>query len=338
MAISRVGANRALQGYLARRSAEREAELDRAARREEFMMNLLEKRKQYLLPELVKRFDSIKELETARRARITTAVNNYGISKKVALTLEELGQLGPQLAKIQRLDERNELAPNYIKDISLLAEERAASDEDLAAAIEAGLSGDSYTSDADFLKGYMAVVNATTQEDMMKGLNMSFLTDPRKQSKSFDPLDIRVGSGVAVDLTEVGRIQRQMAERLSATLGEGYNFKINPQEGEGSTDYIRFNDNQAQLLFNKSINAVTRMAQSPRKMYGQDFNTTSAVSYLVDTLAGIRKENPTNEALEYVVPLSKVNENFNTILETGPQTNWDIYGYEEDDTQQDNRT
>ena len=205
MAISKVGANRALQGYLARRSAEREAELDRAARREEFMMNLLERRKQYLLPELMKRFDGIAEMQKATSSRLARA-KTHQFTKEAAAYLESTGQLEGILDRLDKLVENPEegVSTNAIRMFNEKLVENVPK-EKLASAINYSMEIGAMQRPS--LDGFMSVLTASTDEELMTAMS-EMSPAPMPTGAATNPLAINL-----LSFTELSPEKRQAARK-----------------------------------------------------------------------------------------------------------------------------
>ena len=91
-------------GFLAGVVGELNRREDAAERREEFMMNLLEKRKAAVLPQIMDRIEKRKEGAKIRAARVQTAVS-FGMTDEAAAVLESSGNLDGLLARLNKLNE-----------------------------------------------------------------------------------------------------------------------------------------------------------------------------------------------------------------------------------------
>ena len=86
-------------------------------KREEFLIEQLEKTKSLVIPELIARLDKKNEAIQERKSRVAQA-QVYGFSRKAALALEKTGQLEFEIEKLSKKDVSSE----YISDLTKLIE------------------------------------------------------------------------------------------------------------------------------------------------------------------------------------------------------------------------
>ena len=91
-------------GFLAGVVSEINRQEDAATRASEFMQQLLEKRKNAILPELMGRIKARTDKATSRAARVSKAMS-FNISKEAASVLESAGQLENALIPLQKLND-----------------------------------------------------------------------------------------------------------------------------------------------------------------------------------------------------------------------------------------
>ena len=250
-------------GFLAGVVAEVNRQEDAATRADEFMMELLEKRKNQILPELMERIKDRTEKVAEREARVDMATS-IGFSERAAQALELTGQLEFQLANIASLGK--ELDPTYIGNLTAGLEERIDDDEDLAAAVAAGLSGPLDTEEdrsQAFIRAYQATDAASFDEELANLISYTGGSMP-----SYDtPFKITAGKGAEVSPSDANNIRKQVNEALAVMYRD--KFQQN-EDGEWGLKPDAEGGEEVNFLFNQMVNKATEMAQSP-------FNTLSTV-------------------------------------------------------------
>lgn len=250
-------------GFLAGVVAEINRQEDAATRADEFMMELLEKRKNQILPELMERIQKRTEKVAEREARVDMATG-IGFSRRAAEALELTGQLEFQLANIAELG-RN-LDPTYIENLTAGLEERIENDEDLAAAISAGLSGPLDTEEdrsQAFIRAYQATDAASFDEELADLISYTGGSMP-----SYDtPFKITAGKGAKVNPSDANNIRKQINEALAVMYRD--KFQQNAEGDWGLKPDVEGGE-EVNFLFNQMVNKATELAQSP-------FNTLSTV-------------------------------------------------------------
>jgi len=111
-------------------------------KREEFLLEQLEKTKSLVIPELIARLDKKREGQAERKSRVAQG-QLYGLSRKASLALEKTGQLEFELDKLSKKD----ISGEYITELTALIENELDEDspdydEVLAKAVSAGLEPD----------------------------------------------------------------------------------------------------------------------------------------------------------------------------------------------------
>jgi len=260
-------------GFLAGVVGEINRQEDAQTRAEEFMMELLERRKGQILPELMERIRNRTEKVAERQARVDLATS-IGFSERAAQALELTGQLEFQLANIAQLGDR--LDPTYIGNLTAGLEERIDNDEDLAAAVAAGLSGPLDTEEdrsQAFIRAYQATNAASFDEELANLISYTGGSMP-----SYDtPFKITAGKGVKVSPSDANNIERQIKNALAVMYRD--KFQQN-DEGEWGLKPDVEGGAEVNFLFNQMVNKATEMAQSP-------FNTLSTVGatqYIVEKI------------------------------------------------------
>ena len=185
-------------------------------KREEFLIEQLEKTKSLVIPELIARLDKKREGQAERKSRVAQG-QLYGLSRKASLALEKTGQLEFELNKLSKKD----ISAEYIRELSGLIEneldpESPDYDEVLAKAVSAGLEPD-IINDDDRLQGLLLAVNATNEEDLNEAL-INLL--PTEESETLKPskIDYNIYKGGKVKETTRVRLRNDIATRIAPML------------------------------------------------------------------------------------------------------------------------
>lgn len=289
-------------GFLAGVVGEINRQEDAQTRAQEFMMQLLEKRKGQILPELMERIKNRTEKVAAREARVSMATS-IGFSERAAQALELTGQLEFQLANIAQLGD--DLDPTYIGNLTAGLEERIDNDEDLATAVAAGLSGPLDTEE-DRSQAFIRAYQATNAESFDKEL-ANLISYTGGSMPSYDtPFKITAGKGSEVSPSDSNNIEKQISKALAVMYRDKFqqnaegNWGLKPDVEGGA---------EVQFLFNQMVNKATELAQDP-------FNTLStvgAIQYLVQKVEPAVGLNATTVA-----------NNLDTAL-TDNTFNWDTF-------------
>lgn len=250
-------------GFLAGVVAEINRQEDAATRADEFMMELLERRKGQILPELMERIKNRTEKVAEREARVDMATS-IGFSERAAQALELTGQLEFQLANIAQLGDK--LDPTYIGNLTAGLEERIDNDEDLAAAVAAGLSGPLDTEEdrsQAFIRAYQTTDAASFDKELANLISYTGGSMP-----SYDtPFKITAGKGDEISPSDANNIERQIKNALAVMYRDKFQQNV---EGEWGLKPDVEGGAEVNFLFNQMVNKATEMAQSP-------FNTLSTV-------------------------------------------------------------
>jgi len=185
-------------------------------KREEFLLEQLEKTKSLVIPELIARLDKKREGQAERKSRVAQG-QLYGLSRKASLALEKTGQLEFELDKLSKKD----ISGEYITELTALIENELDEDspdydEVLAKAVSAGLEPD-IINDDDRLQGLLLAVNATNEEDLNEAL-INLL--PTQESETLKPsrIDYNIYKGGKVKETTRVRLRNDIATRIAPML------------------------------------------------------------------------------------------------------------------------
>jgi len=233
MGFSYVGANRAIARIE-----------DRKERREQFLMELMERRKAVLIPELMKRYDETRAIQKAKTERLSTA-RSYGLSTQAAAILESSGELDRFISDVSQI---KDLPTSRVRDlseaiVSSVPKEKAA--QALRYALDTGVIQDP-TSD-----GLIDVLYANTDEDLTSafGKAMSSISGPTADRPGIAPVDVNIAALRPIDSQETARIRKNLEQSLKGIL----EYTISP-------------DNQ--IIWNDPASAVT-IIDNAVKYYAQ---------------------------------------------------------------------
>ncbi len=290
-------------GFLKGVVAEIDRQEDAATRAEEFMMTLLEKRKNEILPELMERIADRTEAATERTARVDTAIG-LGFSKRAATALELTGQLEFQLAKV--IDLKKDLDPTYIPNLTAGLEARIDDDEKLAEAVAAGLSGPlNSTEDQEkaFIRAYQATDAATFDDELA---NLIKYMGGKAKSYS-DKFNLTASKGSVISDSEFKNVNKILGDALSVMYQDVFE-KDNAGEWQIREDAP--DGEEVKFLFNNLAKEATNIAQDPFNTFG----TVGATQFIIDKIT------PSSG-----LDATTVNENLQEALKSTEDNYWDRF-------------
>jgi hypothetical protein len=210
-------------GFLSGVVGELNRQEDKAARREEFMMNLLEKRKAAILPQLMERIEKRNSATKARAARVSAAVG-FGMTKEAAAVLESSGNLTNLLTRLNTLDENPE------KTISRAGIER------LSEAVVANLKPEKVASAMAYAfdMGYaeeptsdklIEAIYANTSEEFSTALTplMSAASQGGEEAPGISRFSVNPMSLTSMNTEKTAKVRKYLSETLAGQLGGNYN-------------------------------------------------------------------------------------------------------------------
>ena len=210
-------------GFLAGVVGELNRREDAAERREEFMMNLLEKRKAAVLPQIMDRIEKRKEGAKLRAARVQTAVS-FGMTDEAAAVLESSGNLDGLLVRLNKLNEDPE------KTISRAGIER------LSEAVVANLEPEKIASAMSYAfdMGYaeeptsdklIEAIYANTQDEFATALTplMSAASKGGAQAPDIGRFNVNPMSLTSMNTEKQDKVYKQLESSLTTQLGGTYN-------------------------------------------------------------------------------------------------------------------
>mgnify|MGYP005989666111 CR=1 FL=1 len=291
-------------GFLAGVVEELNRQEDAATRADEFMMSLLEKRKNEILPELMERIADRTEAATERTARVDAATG-LGFSKRAATALELTGQLEFQLAKIADLSNKD-LDPTYITNLTAGLEARIDDDEKLAEAVAAGLSGPLNSREDQekaFIRAYQATDAATFDDELA-----NLIKYMGGKSKSYsDKFNITASKGSVISDPEFKNINKILGDALSVMYQDVFE-KDNAGEWQIKEDAP--DGENVRFLFNNLAKEATKIAQDPFNTFG----TVGATQFIIDKIT------PSSG-----LDATTVNENLQEALKSTEDNYWDRF-------------
>lgn len=272
-------------GFLAGVVGELNRREDAAERREEFMMNLLEKRKAAVLPQLMDRIEKRNAAVAERSARVKTANIKYNITTEAAAVLEATGELSPLL---ESLSQEKTVSRSAIETLSEAAVANL-KPEQIGAAMKYAFDA-GYASEPTSEK-LVEAIYANTQEDFSSALGslMSSASGGGGKAPSIDPLGLNRSAFGALSETRIANIRKNIEDSLASRLG--YDPNKSTKDGyvwtdpESATDII----NNAERFYIEQITDVVAQ-RNPEDIMRQ---IVTSVEYLKD---------------ENKIPLQKITE------------------------------
>ena len=211
-------------GFLAGVVSEINRQEDAATRASEFMQQLLEKRKNAILPELMGRIKARTDKATSRASRVSKAVS-FGMSQESASVLESAGQLENVLIPLQKLNDDPEKSISGENITALNAAViKNVEPEKVAAAITYALdNGYAENPSSDLL---IEAIYANTEEDFEAALTplMERASAPGKANPmSGEGFKINPRSLTGVSDANLSAAQKNIEKQLIPILGGSYN-------------------------------------------------------------------------------------------------------------------
>jgi len=261
-------------GFLAGVVGELNRREDAAERREEFMMNLLERRKAAILPQVMDRIDKRNAAVAERSARVKTANIKYNITTEAAAVLESTGELSPLL---ESLAQEKTVSRSAIETLSEAAVANL-KPEQIGAAMKYAFDA-GYASEPTSEK-LVEAIYANTQEDFSSALEtlMSSATGGGGKAPSIDPLGLNRSAFGALSETRIANIRKNIEDSLASRLG--YDKNKSTKDGYVWTDPKSANDiiNNAERFYVEQITDVVAQ-RNPEDIMRQ---IVTSVEYLKD--------------------------------------------------------
>jgi hypothetical protein len=228
-------------------------------KREEFLMEQLEKTKSLVIPELIARLDKKKAGQEERKSRVAQAQLMYKFSRRSALALEKTGQLEFELEKLSKMD----VSGKYIEELTGMIENKLDPkdpdyDEILAKAVQAGLDTNMITDD-ERLEGLLAAIHATDKGELDEAL-IDLL--PTQESETLKPSRINYNQlkGAKTKDTTAIRVRNNIAERIAPMLKATI---VRPDGNTGLESYS-FNSAKANEILLKVTDSIVEKFVLPQ--------------------------------------------------------------------------
>lgn len=298
-------------GFLAGVVAEINRQEDAQTRADEYMRELLEKRKAVIIPELMERIQDRTEKVAERTARIDYA-QSFGLSKQSSVALEMSGQLEFELAKLEKIG-KDKVSENYIRSLDTFITNNVDSNEKLAKGIAAGIEAMTEDmSDTDAMSALMTALNATTDEEFSEAVTgVNVRTPSLPSTRDFE---YRQTAGTRIETSELARMNTQIANALQSTFGEGWTFK-----GEGDMQFIQFEDNDLTKLFTELSEQAKKRVESA--VPGVGVGSPADVSLFIgQAIQNARREDEDGNPV--VAKPIEIYNNISDILSSPTTFNW----------------
>jgi len=278
-----------------REEARRIREEDMAFRREQFERNILEQRRNALLPILLQR----REQAEAVQQSINTAVA-MGFERPAAVALQRSGQLGFVVQSV----EANEYSPERISAMSAEVMrqlgDRASEDTVAAALIGVVESGVDLTDQrATELAIVESVLNAESIEELESLYDDVSAVGSRQPGMA--RFDIPLGT-TQVDLPEVQRVRNQIMQRLQPLFGEN-TFEVSP-----SGDFV-FAANAPADVVNLVTTLTDKVVETATATGPQQMGTVTAIQTFTNPIIAAANQG--------VMDVSQINTNLPTLFDQG---------------------
>ena len=237
----------------------------------------LNKTKEIVLPELIKRMDTRRKKGKARDARILMATDDFLLSRTTAIALERSGQLENVIARVTDLQKNEKLNPEYLGMLDAYVKNKVNSNEELSAAIEEGLGGTSYVTEDEQLQGLLSSVAATDESSFNQAIKK--LSPTMKDTlKDVNPFNFDPTKGQKISESDKRAIQR----RLGAQLGAVLQIQIK-NVGTGDDAYVAFDDENAVALLGKITENVIQYESD----LGYTLSRDTLVAEAIEVIEGI---------------------------------------------------
>jgi hypothetical protein len=211
-------------GFLAGVVAEINRQEDAKTRADEFMMELLERRKNQIIPELQERIEKRTEKANQAVARVELA-HSLGLSKEAAAVLERSGQLSFELEQLSKLGSKN-LNREWLNTLSEHIVESVEPDK-AAAALKYVLQGDLSGRESMNRTLVNALWNAESAEEFNIGITDAMSNMTEGSGPSIMPVEYSSRGAGIVTPSERSSIQNTIAKSMANTLGVQLQFSPN---------------------------------------------------------------------------------------------------------------
>ena len=233
-----------------------------------FLAEQLTKTKSIVLPELLTRLSAQRTKRTERKTRISSA-QILGFTERTAIALEKSGQLKMQLARIAELNKAQKLDQDYVQMLDRYVSIKIDNDEDLAAAIGSGLTGNSFISEEEQMEGLILAMHSTSEEDFSKAVEL--LQPPADSSTTVDPFGISITKGARVTENDRRKIHNRLGRQLAANLNTRITNTIETPDGE----WLQFADPSVSSFLSEMVDSIVH--------YETDIGTQLSRDTLIET-------------------------------------------------------
>lgn len=212
-------------GFLAGVVSEINRQEDAKERADRFTKELLERRKNILIPQIAERMAKRDAAVDAARNRVSTGIS-LGLTKDAAAILESSGQLGMELERLADLNKKGDLNKEYLKTVSEKIVESTDPDKAQAAlkyVLQGSLSGDAND----------AVINALwfaeSDEELVSGIQEAYkgMASSAGAGPSITARQYTTRGAEIFSPSDRSSTQTTIAKSLSARLGLEINYDSN---------------------------------------------------------------------------------------------------------------
>lgn len=212
-------------GFLAGVVSEINRQEDAKERADRFTKELLERRKNILIPQIAERMAKRDAAVDAARNRVSAGIS-LGLTKDAAAILESSGQLGMELERLADLNKKGDLNKDYLKTVSEKIVESTDPDKAQAAlkyVLQGSLSGDAND----------AVINALwfaeSDEELVSGIQEAYkgMASSAGAGPSIAARQYTTRGAEIFSPSDRSSTQTTIAKSLSARLGLEINYDSN---------------------------------------------------------------------------------------------------------------
>lgn len=260
-----------IAGFARGASEELDRAIERKQRREEFMAEMLEKRKTAVLPVLMERLSERRQKISNTMAMIDS-FEDLGFSRETALVLHASGQLDSELERLQKLGP-GKVSTTYKKTLEDIAKKYAAENPDkYAKIISLGLQEEPTNSNEE-LEAIMKIMNTTNEEELIQaGVEVSRLARPQ-DIPSIAKFTYNPEKSVALTSVERDRMSKQIVNGLAGIL--------EPQYFDNTGEYRIPKGSETEQLYSTLLTVAQDIAQRSYGLHSEK-NSTAAIDYVLD--------------------------------------------------------
>lgn len=223
---------------------ERIEEEDRLFLRQKYNQEMLDRRRNAMLPLLIEREKTLRASATERAQLVETATG-LGFSAGVANVLSKSGQLGTILDIAQRRIENDELNAGWVSNIekSVMEALPNLTEEQLGAALTSGLSTNAdLTTEAGQKESLLEALRASQSSEELDALQSRMLRELGGESTygALPPFELELGGSKAETASDIRQLDNLIAAEIQPLFKDAFivlpdgTFSFNPQSQDAA--------------------------------------------------------------------------------------------------------